>query len=216
VNFPAGGNFKFVCLVHVDQTGVVHVMNLTETLPHDEDFYDREAVRQRKALLAEARCLEGVGTSGDENKLRTNHVTAGIGAIVTATGGGSQVASLMRFLQDRIVVRVGDTVEWTNLDPSIPHVVTFGKEPDDPRLPLNLLAPPGIGMDDGARRGVINSPDDRVSSGTLPPAQQDRVNLTPTSPGTTRFRVTFMVPGTFNYICAIHDELGMKGTVIVQ
>jgi len=27
--------------------------------------------------------------------------------------------------------------------------------------------------------------------------------------------VTFTSPGTFNYICAIHDELGMKGTVIV-
>src|SRR5947209_4082154 len=26
VHFPAGGNFKFVCLVHVDQTGLVHVM----------------------------------------------------------------------------------------------------------------------------------------------------------------------------------------------
>jgi plastocyanin len=32
----------------------------------------------------------------------------------------------------------------------------------------------------------------------------------------TRFRVTFTSPGTFEYICAVHDELGMKGTVIVQ
>jgi len=32
----------------------------------------------------------------------------------------------------------------------------------------------------------------------------------------TRFRVTFTAPGTFNYICALHDDLGMKGTVIVH
>jgi transposase len=33
--------------------------------------------------------------------------------------------------------------------------------------------------------------------------------------GVTRFRVTFMTPGTYPYICAFHDELGMKGEVIV-
>jgi len=27
--------------------------------------------------------------------------------------------------------------------------------------------------------------------------------------------VTFMTPGTYPYICAFHDELGMKGEVIV-
>jgi plastocyanin len=216
VQFPATGNFKFVCLIHVDQTGVVHVMNLSETLPHDQDFYDREAEQQQRVLRSAVTRLAAIETRGDGNKVRTNHVVAGTGAIVTTTGGGSQVASLMRFLQDTTVVRVGDTVEWTNLDPSIPHVVTFGKEPDDPRLPFNVLATLPPGMDDGARRAVIHSPDDRVSSGTLPPAQQDRVNSAQTVPGTTRFRVTFMVPGTFHYTCAIHDELGMKGTVIVQ
>jgi len=31
----------------------------------------------------------------------------------------------------------------------------------------------------------------------------------------TRFRVTFMNPGVYPYICAFHDDLGMKGEVIV-
>src|SRR5207248_7424137 len=92
VNFPAGGNFKFVCLVHVDQTGVVHVLNPAENLPHDQDFYDHEAQRERAVLLADASRLSGLGTSGDENRVQSGHVTAGIGEIVTTTGGGSQVA----------------------------------------------------------------------------------------------------------------------------
>jgi plastocyanin len=29
------------------------------------------------------------------------------------------------------------------------------------------------------------------------------------------FRVTFMNPGVYPYICAFHDQLGMKGEVIV-
>jgi len=31
----------------------------------------------------------------------------------------------------------------------------------------------------------------------------------------TEFRVTFAKAGTYNYICALHDTLGMKGTVVV-
>src|SRR5438067_1775374 len=94
----------------------------------------------------------------------------GIGEIVTTTGGGSQVASLMRFLRETIAVRVGDTVEWTNLDPSIPHVVTFGDEPADPRAPFNIVP---VADADGARHAFITSTTDSVSSGTLPPAPQD-------------------------------------------
>jgi plastocyanin len=30
-----------------------------------------------------------------------------------------------------------------------------------------------------------------------------------------RFRVTFTHTGTFNYFCALHDDLGMTGKVIV-
>src|SRR5580704_4248879 len=33
VQFPAAGNFKFVCLVHGDMTGVVHVLDLAAAIP---------------------------------------------------------------------------------------------------------------------------------------------------------------------------------------
>ncbi len=54
VSFPAVGNFKFVCLVHADMTGVVHVLNASETLPHGQEFYDRQAQSERSLLLAAA------------------------------------------------------------------------------------------------------------------------------------------------------------------
>ena len=139
-------------------------------------------------------------------------VAAGVGEIVTMTGAGSQTASLMRFGRGLIVVRVGDTVEWTSLDPSINHTVTFGTEPADPRPPsTNVMA-----TSDGARQAVISSPTDSVNSGFLSPAPQDRANLAQSPPGVARFRVTFTSPGTFNYICAVHDQLGMTGMVIVH
>lgn len=212
VSFPAAGNFKLVCLVHADMTGVIHVLGLSETLPHDQDFYDREAQREQAALLADASRLKAQQTRFDEDRIPTNDVVAGAGIIVSPTGAGSQTVSLMRFLQETIFVRVGDTVEWSSLDPSINHTVTFGTEPADPRPPSTNVQL----TSDGSRRAVIGSPSDNVNSGFLSPAPQDRANLAQASSGVTRFRVTFTAPGTFFYICAIHDDLGMNGAVVVH
>src|SRR5258708_31502584 len=53
VMFPTPGNFKLVCLVHPDMTGVVHVLDTSVPLPHDQSFYDKEAAEQAQELLAE-------------------------------------------------------------------------------------------------------------------------------------------------------------------
>jgi plastocyanin len=210
VQFPSAGNFKFVCLVHADMTGVVHVFDPSAPLPHDQNFYDREARGQQALLLADASRLMGQGqpVGGPAG----NDVAAGIGQVVTTTGAGSQTASLMRFVGGTIVVRVGDTVELTSLDPSINHTVTFGTEPADPRPPSSNVQP----TSDGALEAVIGSTGDNVNSGFLSPAPQDRAGLAQSNPGVTRFRVTFTAPGRYNYICAVHDQLGMEGTVIVH
>ncbi len=212
VTFSATGNFKFECLLHPDMTGVVHVMNPSANLPHNQDFYDRQAQRDAALLISAANRLQSLGPPAEQDLTQGNAVAAGIGVIMTTTGYGSQTASLMKFVRDTIVVHVGDTVEFTNMDPSINHTVTFGTEPLDPRPPTTTLPP----APDGARQAVINSTSDRVNSGFLSPTAQDRIGLTPANIGATRFRVTFNAPGTFPFICAIHDELGMKGTVIVQ
>ena len=207
VTFPSAGNFKFVCLIHADMTGVVHVVDPSQALPHEQNFYDREAQSEQARLLADAS-----GMADRSEDAQGDDVAAGIGEVVTMTGSGSQTVSLMRFVHRTIVVRVGDPVEWTSLDPSINHTVTFGEEPPDPR-------PPSANVTltlDGARQAVISSTSDSVNSGFLSPAPQDRANLAQSNPGVTRFRVTFASPGTFNYICAVHDQLDMKGTVIVH
>jgi len=139
-------------------------------------------------------------------------VTVGIGAVLTTSGAGSQQLSLVRFLRPVIVVRAGDTVEWINRDPSEPHTVTFGAEPTDPRPPSTNVSP----TPDGARQATIQSTADAVNSGILILAFQDRPGLPETPLGVTRFRVTFTAPGTYNYICALHDNLGMTGKVIVH
>lgn len=211
VTFPKAGNFKLVCLVHNDMTGAVHVLAPSEPLPHEQAFYDEQAHTAQAQLLADGARLERRGratarqTSGDE-------VTAGMGEIV-ATGGGAHTVSVMRFVRGTIHIHVNDTVEWTNVDPVTPHTVTFGTEPSGPPQPPSA----GVTVEpDGARHAVLTSPADSVHSGFLVAALQERTGLAQSPLGVTRFRVTFTTPGTFNYICALHDELGMVGRVIVD
>ena len=191
-------------------TGAVHVLNLTEPVPFGQHDYDSQAKHERKNLLEDGEHLEDRAKEAADDDWR-NDVIAGIGEVV-ANGGGSNTVSVMRFLRDSIEVRVGDTVEWTNLDPVTPHTITFGVEPANVNPPSD-----NVNVDsDGARHAVLSALTDSVNSGFIQAAPQDRTGLAQAPLGVTRFRVTFSTPGVFNYICALHDELGMVGRVIVR
>jgi plastocyanin len=229
VTFPKAGNYRLVCLIHVNMTGIVHVLNPSEPLPHDQGFYNRQADIQQRDLLFDRD--GGLGKklgedapddSGEADAHAHNHmVVTGTGELVS-TPGGIQSVSVMRFLQPSITIHAGETVEWHSSDVS-GHTVTFGQEPPNvtPQTPpsANVFADP-----DGARHAIISSTADNVHSGFIAQAAHER-NGVPQAPapvaqvqppvGVTRFRVTFTTPGTYPYICAFHDELGMKGKVIV-
>jgi len=172
-------------------------------------------------ILAESKRHSGdsrkIPASGARDVSDPAHVTAGVGE-VASTPGGLQTNSLVRFVKDKIEVHAGDTVEWSNFDPQEPHTITFGAEPAD------LFDPsPNVTQDpDGGLRVVLNSPADAAHSGFILQALDDQpgtpVNVSPNNSialNPTRFRVTFIQPGTYKYICALHDSLGMVGQVIV-
>jgi plastocyanin len=135
VKFSRLGNFKLVCLVHNNMTGVVHVIDRFESpvnkaLFQTQDFYDDEAADEAQDLLKD-RENDGDLDQGDvldDRSAFTGHqVTAGIGKIV-ATPGGSSTVSIMRFFHPTITIHAGDTVQWNNNDPITPHTVTFGTD----------------------------------------------------------------------------------------
>jgi len=158
-----------------------------------------------------------LAASGNGSLPPVAQVTAGVGEIAS-TPGGLQTNSLVRFVKGKIEIHAGDTVEWSNSDPEEPHTITFGPEPAD------LFDPSGnVTLDpEGGLRAVLNSPTDTVHSGFIVQALDDQpgtpVNSNPNNSialNHTRFRVTFIQPGAYNYICALHDNLGMVGQVIV-
>jgi plastocyanin len=226
VTFLTPGNYELVCLVHPEMFGTIHVLAESEILPHDQDFYDDQAEDERRALLDDRdppaskshHSMAGMLSAGVIP--RTQGVTAGFGEI-TATGGGQESLSVVRFIDGTVEIHAGDTVEWTNLDPIIGHTVTFGTEPADLFDPSCGPSPSCVvSLDsDGALHATITGPGQNVHSGFIFAALEGytgglpvpQLPLFPPS----RFRVTFTAAGTYNYICSLHDNLGMVGKVIV-
>jgi plastocyanin len=196
-------------------TGIVHVLDPAEALPHGSEFYEDQAELERHDLLSDrdARSERDSHDSDEANAHEHDHaIVVGTGELVS-TPGGIQSVSRMRFMQPSVTIHAGQTVEWASSDVS-GHTITFGLEP--PNVSPSTPPSSNVSLDlDGARHATINSPADNVHSGLITQAPQERTGLAQAPPGVTRFRVTFTIPGTYPYICAFHDELGMTGEVIV-
>jgi plastocyanin len=215
VSFSATGNFKLVCLAHPNMTATVHVLDSGMPLPHDQAFYERQADRQGAALLSDAKASAHVHEADDNNGDDNNAVVAGAGKII-GTAGGTETASVMRFMDAVKVIHVGETVEWTTAEAVTSHTITFGPEPDNQH---QIPPSSNITLDvDGARHAYLSSPSDAVHSGFITELPQDRIGLAQAPfnlNSATRFRATFTQPGIYQYKCALHDELGMVGAIIV-
>jgi plastocyanin len=208
VRFPAQGNFKFTCLIHASMNGTVHVLGAAATLPYSQQAYNLQALTQVASITGDLVPF-GLVANGF-NRVFT------VGKVV-ATGGGWQYGSLFRFVDplgriitksNPLVVRLGQTVEFTNIDPAEPHTITFGCPTDDATCPVG--GGPGALVDtngssgtagDGGRFAVMNGPFDpadetnrdagsvdEINSGLIAPGAQDRATgVSPLSgtPGTT-------------------------------
>jgi plastocyanin len=211
VKFTKAGNYKLVCLVHTDMNGTVHVLvnnAANAALLHSQHYYDQQAADEASDILKDRDHQKE-----EVNDLPRNGVLAGTGEIV-GTGGGTQYRAVVRFLDGTIRIHKGESVEWTNVDPTEPHTVTFGTEPANfiPPVPANLGAP----LADGTQTGTITSTSQFLNSGFVVAQIPDRTGSPQLPPGTTRIRITFPNVGTYQYHCALHDVDGMNGTVIVE
>jgi plastocyanin len=113
------------------------------------------------------------------------HPATGHAVEVGIDGNGFAV---MRFIRTHAVVHVGESVSFAVAGPGAPHTVTFGQEPAG----LGILQPSG---------DPTHYAGGDLNSGVIAPGAP--------------FVVTFTKAGTFPYICAIHDGMGMVGDVTV-
>lgn len=223
VTFTKPGNYKVVCLIHTNMYGTVHVLSMDSTspffaasLPYTQSDYDRQAIDQAADILADAQNAMEEVTDFPRSK---NEVLM-TGKMV-ATGGGRQYLAIVRFFPETIYIHKGDTVEFTNADPTEPHTVTSGATDT---LVNDMALINVTGEADGALGATVKlasdfgnaTPNSGVNSGFIQVAPEDLAGRAQAPPAITRFRVTFNIPGTYPYHCALHDVDGMKGTVVVK
>ncbi|MCX9012245.1 MAG: plastocyanin/azurin family copper-binding protein [Candidatus Methanoperedens sp.] len=110
-------------------------------------------------------------------------------------------SAYMRFTPGTLKIHTGDTVTWTQTNPMEIHTVTFpvpGQPVPEfilPDLSVNPVAAAPAG-------GSIYNGTGFFNSGILQPGQN--------------YTLLFTKPGTYDYVCLIHDNMGMTGKVEVQ
>jgi plastocyanin len=149
-------------------------------------------------------------------------------------GAGQDTVEILAFLPEKVRVRVGDTVTW-KFEGDI-HTVTFasGTKPVGLIIPSSQ-APPGEVIPrvflpvPGAPTGVnmmnpllvyptrkADQPVEQYNgTGYVNSGMMSKTTLFPGTSPIQTFSVTFDTPGTFQYLCLLHQEFGMRGTVEV-
>jgi plastocyanin len=211
LTFPEPGTYVYVCLVHGwEMSATVNVVGADETIPSPTQSM---AMGRQEMARALAR-VPAVRAAADEQILPPVENPDGTLTHYVMVGYHDQQIDLVRFFPDKISVRPGDTVVW-EMSPfnEAPHTVTILNGEPAPPLFLVVPNPPG-------------QPLFYVAPGTLFP-QKLGENLTRNGvyssgvmlpfPGTS-YSLTIdetMTPGPEPYVCLLHDESGMKGTLTV-
>jgi plastocyanin len=194
----APGRYMLICGLHLGMSETVDVLPSSQALPKTDAQYTTLAQKEIARDLARAADIAAEATENDEKEDTNQFVLVG--------AGNARVSNL-RFFPAAVTIRVGESVTFLKTkDPTEPHTVTFGVEPPDP---LAQLMPRG---------GPTYSGGD-ASSGFMSTAAQFayfQLAGTPLPVALTSYRLTFTKAGDFEYICALHDGVGMRGIVHVS
>jgi len=211
LKFNSRGTFTYYCLVHPGMAARVRVVSRHTHIPTNKQNAAAGA-RELRAIIASA---------------KKRIAAAPPSGATVEVGRSTSEWSAQRFFPSSLTVKVGEPVTFTmeKDSPSEPHTVTFGPADVLKALSFENVIPPA----NGAGPPEIRL-DPRLVYPTSPPgpnpvaydlsnhgnglenvALLDNNSATPQVANKTV--MTFKSPGTYTYVCVIHE--GMAGTVTV-
>ena len=210
LTFDTPGTYTYVCLVHEEfmmGTVVVEPATTTDVPAPEEILAHAEAeIAPRLAGIEAARTIaQEVRSEPGPDDATFLFVNAGILNFVTADPRGE----VLEFLPQNLTIRAGDTVIWGSTGF---HTVTFTPLPPAPEF---IIPEPQEG---GPPLLVLNP---EVMAPTKPSAVYDPLQYFNSGiisyfvPNGVSWALTFDEPGTYEYVCLIHQALGMEGTITV-
>lgn len=209
----APGTYTYYCLVHgMAMKSQLIVQAAGTPYPFTQSQYNRMSSQRAHADVRDGFRVWRAARHQADALTRQHGPTVLVGAM-------DDRAMVMRFIGPKQHVRVGDTVRFVATSMGEPHTVTFGSDvtgcgtpPCNPEMPWNVsLDASGneTASYPGLNGGFTGSPTD-LNTGLmfgLPPAVTHLPSM---------LTVTFTHAGSYPYVCALHDYMGMMGKVVVH
>lgn len=210
LTFPRGGTYQYFCAFHSMMSGKVVVQAAGSAYPKTQEQIDADAAAMLAADAAASSMFQPVA---DTETTRVGPTGNAIHEV--RVGWGNGIMSYMRFGPTNLTIKKGDTVVFVLADVDTPHTVTFTPGGPDPELVLQEAQPAGppklvLNPD------VLNPAGTGTYSGTGYYNSGFMWGINTPIPGPRTYSLTFDTPGTFQYMCVLHDMMGMKGSITVQ
>lgn len=210
LTFDAPGTYAYLCLVHTEQMpGTVEVVAASAASAPSQAEIDAQAQAEIAVLVGLAERAQVQRASLRSEPGPSNNTIWSVGAGNHWFQINDERSSLLEFLPKDLTVTSGDTVVWGSTGF---HSVTFNPLPPAPPLRFIETLPDGTQV-------IINNPlvfDPVKPAAVYDPSQYyNSGNLSVGQPNGTAWTLAFDLPGTFEYFCGVHRELGMTGTITV-
>ncbi len=194
--------YTFLCLVHPDMKLKVVVTSQPVSTTDQVDV-DKLAATQKDALIA-------TGTGLAKDTILTKATNASGTATYDLLAGNTQGrADVMQFLPAGPTnITTGDSVRWSSITDT-PHTVTFLS--GAPIIPLTIDGSHPVAFNPGA---VLPSGGNSYNGSGV--VNSGLIDKTGQVPGGSSFTLAFTKAGTYTYICLLHSDQGMAGTIVVS
>jgi plastocyanin len=208
LTFDKPGAYKFVCLLHPYMEGVVVVEPSSDTTVPSQADIDAQAKAEKAGLDAQ---IKAATDWSKKPQSAAGPANATAWFVNAGLNSGDPSGTVYDFGPKSLTIKAGDTVNWFSYEF---HTVTFNPKPP----PEDFIVP----KPQGAGKPPLLTINPKIllpvkSSQSYDPTQY--YNSGPMGEGNPAgnvFSLTFDKPGTYEYYCAVHVQLGMKGTIIVQ
>lgn len=236
VTFGRRGRFDYVCMLHPAMTGSVEVVGPGSDGLTTQADVERSVIGDAGRLATQVAELDWLL---DERSSLPGPGGATMWFVRAGTDRRGGRLDVMAFLPQDLEIRSGDTVVW-HVDHAQVHTVTFppvgGDEPEFLQVQLadgTILEAPEPGeaispqiaralADPAAAPRLVLGPG---AASSRPAPVHDRARLFNSGligehPGVAlplqkTWALTFTTPGEFEYLCVLHDPLGMEGKITV-